>query len=268
MSVASPVTPGASSVGARAAWNVSAEVPEPSTLTATATAATSAAVVAAPARTRRPGARPRRERRCASTRARRAAGASTSSAALRVSATARCCSASRSASSEDAATRASSASRRSGSSDPSASAANSAISRSPSSSARRRLIDTTPRTVTPGAPRRGVGRPALAGLGASVSGATLPTRLAYRRSRRSRRANSGEQLAETSRSEGHHFGACHSRVAGGIHRLRRVRSMPPSLDRVPRVTGCDRRRPATSGMGGPPLVSRADERSPTSRGQS
>ena len=77
-----------------------------------------------------------------STRSRRAAGASTPAAALRVRATARFCSASRSASSRDAATRASSTARRSGESDPSASAASSAMSESPASSRRRSLIDT------------------------------------------------------------------------------------------------------------------------------
>ena len=49
MSVASPVAPGDRVVDARAAWKLSAEVPERSTLTATATTTTSAAVVATPA---------------------------------------------------------------------------------------------------------------------------------------------------------------------------------------------------------------------------
>ena len=91
-----------------------------------ATASTAAAP--APTRMRRRAIGTRRARRCASMRARRLAGASTSAAAARTSSTARCCSASRSASSEDSATCASSAARRSGASDPSASAASSAIS--------------------------------------------------------------------------------------------------------------------------------------------
>ena len=67
-------------------------------------------------------------------RARSAGGASTSSAALRVNESARCCSARRSASSGDAATRASSEARCPGGSDPSASAASSTIPGSPASS--------------------------------------------------------------------------------------------------------------------------------------
>jgi hypothetical protein len=129
------------------AWKRSAEVPEPTTATPTATVA--AAAAAAPMRAKR-GAGARRACPRASMRARRAAGASTPSTALRASETARCCSASWSASSGDAATRASSAARRSGASDPSASAASSA----PASFSRRRLIIVATRKVAPNVLRR------------------------------------------------------------------------------------------------------------------
>ena len=77
MSVASPVAPGARSVDARAAWKLSRGGARTEHATATPTATTSAAVAATPTSTRRRGDRTRRGRRCASMRARSAAGAST-----------------------------------------------------------------------------------------------------------------------------------------------------------------------------------------------
>jgi hypothetical protein len=126
VSVASPPALGAGLVAPRAAWRRAPGLRERTAVGATARAGT--AVAAAPIRTKRRCSGARRARRCRSTRARSPAGASTSAAALRASATARCCSASRSAGSGEAATRASSAARRPGASEPSASAASAAVS--------------------------------------------------------------------------------------------------------------------------------------------
>jgi hypothetical protein len=84
VSVASPLAPGASSVAARTAWKRLREVPEPNTASEMTTAKTAAA--AAATRTGRRGPVRGRKRRCASMRARRPAGTSTSAAALRASA--------------------------------------------------------------------------------------------------------------------------------------------------------------------------------------
>ena len=146
-------------------------------------------------------------RRCASMRARSAAGASTPSAALRVSATARCCSASRSASSGDAATRASSAARRSGASDPSASAASSAIS------VAGLVCSTTSHrhSTTKGSSERAcvaprLGRPALEEHGALAQEASSPVHTPEPRSRRAAGRDQVNSAVRPSRSEGHRFG--------------------------------------------------------------
>ena len=126
VSVASPRAPGTRAVGARVALKRSWEAPDPKMLEPDGDGqhGSSSRADQAEAARHQPAGRAALLLDAPA----QIAGASTSAAADRASRTARCCSASRSASSEDPATRASSAARFSGASDPSASAANSTIS--------------------------------------------------------------------------------------------------------------------------------------------